>query len=209
MTGNTSLVNYSKKLSALSDFEQKIIKYKYSGPQIKNIHETELLEKVMLLLLNINIITGWVLPTNEYLGPLINQFLKKLQENYEMLNFEEIEFAIRNSGTIIKDWGKEMNLALIDEVLVPYSFQRFELSKIEEKIKNPEPIQKIYTDEEILNIRRGEIEQAFQALKKGGMPIIHVYFHEVLKQDGFIIEGLTIDEFFVKALGTFENLYYR
>lgn len=84
-----------------------------------------------VLLAKINAITGWVVPEMT-LDILIDQFRKKLVESYGDCNPEEIEFAFRNYGTVVKDWGKQMNLSLIDEVMIPYLSRRSEVSKREE-----------------------------------------------------------------------------
>lgn len=165
----------------------------------------ELRISIHKLLLTIHIITGWILPSNDFLDILLQQLELKITDSYENMNTDEIEHAFR-SNSEVKDWGHNMNLNLIDEVLMPYISKRFELSKIEERIKEPAPEQKIYTDEEILNQRRGEIETAFQAMKQGRFPIIHTYFEEVLKEDGFI-KNETIAEFFAAALSVRGKLY--
>lgn len=84
-----------------------------------------------VLLAKINAITGWIVP-DLTLDILIDQFRKKLVESYGDCNPEEIEFAFRNYGTVIKDWGKQMNLSLIDEVMIPYLSRRSEVSQHEE-----------------------------------------------------------------------------
>ncbi|MEP7111364.1 MAG: hypothetical protein ABI760_25435 [Ferruginibacter sp.] len=156
----------------------------------------------MALLLKIHVITGWVIPASKLINILVDQFEKKLVEDYGMLNTEEIEYAFRKGGTMIKDWGKEMNLNLIDQVLSPYVDNRLQASANEEIRKSRPTVQKIYSDEEILNQRRGDIEQAFQAIKKGYYPIHHCYFEEVLSRDGLLKEGETIADFFVRKLNS-------
>ncbi len=85
------------------------------------------------LLVKIHVITGWVIPTGEMLTVLVDQFEKKLFESFPNFNPDEIEFAFRQFGTHVQDWGKQMNLAMIDEVMQPYMNRRYELSQIEEK----------------------------------------------------------------------------
>ena len=61
-----------------------------------------------------------------------------------------------------------------------------------------------------MNERRREIEYAYQAMRKGKLPLIHVYFSEVLCGDGFIKKPEDIDEFFVYCLNNqVERLYER
>lgn len=88
------------------------------------------------LLAKIHVITGWVIPQDEMLNILVDQFQKKLSESYENVNPDEIEYAFRNN-TSVKDWGKVLNLAMIDEVMIPYLDSRREISHIEAIKKVP------------------------------------------------------------------------
>ncbi len=87
------------------------------------------------MIIKIYVITGWAIPADEFAEELARQFYKKMQEGYSNVNPDEIEYAFRTYGTTVKDWGKSMNLALIDEVMIPYLEQRREVSKIEEQKK--------------------------------------------------------------------------
>lgn len=85
------------------------------------------------LLLRISIVTGWTNPEGQLLAILVDQFTKKLTEGYQHVNADEMEYAFRNYGTTVKDWGKAVNLSLIDEVMIPFLGARKEASKIEEQ----------------------------------------------------------------------------
>lgn len=190
------------------DEDNKLIQLKYAAPKIGKLTKTELFNHSMALLLRIHVITGWALPTGEILSVLRDQFSKKLIEDYPSLNVEEIEYAFRRSGTSTEDWGKELNLNLIDKILWPYELRRREASKIEEQRKPPPP-KKPYDPEEVLNQYRYDIETAFQAIRKGYKPLIHSYFTETLVQDGLMKEGEDIHEFLVKVVNNpnVKNLY--
>lgn len=86
------------------------------------------------MLLKISVITGWVLPTETLQNLLVDQFKKKMLESYSECNAEEVEYAFRNFGYQVKDWGKQMNLNLIDEVMRPYLQKRREQSFAEERV---------------------------------------------------------------------------
>lgn len=86
-------------------------------------------------ILKIHVITGWVVPANELVNVLIDQFQKKMIESYPTINPDELEYAFRTYGTTVKDWGKQMNLSLVDEVLIPYMAARQTVSQIEEQAK--------------------------------------------------------------------------
>lgn len=193
-----------------SDEEKQMISMKYKAKQIAGMSEQEIKNWGKALLMKIHVITGWVIPANEFLFNILkDQFEKKLQEDYGMLNTEEIEYAFRRTGTTTIDWGKEMNLNLVDQVLQPYVSKRLDASAAEEKLTANKPAQKIYTDEEILNERRGEIELAYQGMRKGHVPLMHVYFPEVLMADGFIKEEADIAQFFVDRLNSQVECIYE
>lgn len=157
------------------------------------------------LLLKIHVITGWNFPTElDFQKVLVDQFRSKLLEDYAECTLKEVEYAFRNP-TGVGDFGKNLNLHIIDQVMQPYLSKRFEVSK-REKVLNE---QRIYTDEEILNQRREEIETAFQAMKTGHMPLIHIYFKEILVQDELMNDDEKIEDFLVKALATKQNLYIQ
>jgi hypothetical protein len=187
----------------------EVLKNKYSEPTIDKMNDAELLANTADCLLNIHVITGWTLPDDKnYIKVLIEQLCLKLKEDFYMLNFSEIKYAFRQAVGK-QDWGKNMNLELVCTVLGNYSYERSIVSFEEEKINN-KPVQIVYTDEEINNQRRGEIENSFQAMKNGYYPLLHSYFKPILVSDELMNEEETIGEFFVRKLNTnAENIYVR
>lgn len=212
MGTNQEVSQYLQRLSTKinDEFNLEVLKNKYAESKIENLSDVELLTKTAQCLLNIHVVTGWNLPDDkDYIKILTEQFLNKLKEDFHMLNFSEIYFAFRKAVGK-KDWGKNINLELICSVLGAYCVDRSIVSFEEEKINSMPETMKIYTDEEILNERRGEIEFAFQAMKRGKLPLIHIYFEKVLKEDGLFIEGENVSEFFVRKLNNqSENIYKR
>lgn len=154
-------------------------------------------------------ITGWVIPGDELMMVLIDQFEKKLMESYGMFNTEEIEYAFRLTGTTIEDWGKEMNLNLLDKVLIPYLNQRLYVSADEERKKEKPPVQTILTDQQLEDIQRGDIEAYYQQCRNGRIPhSLPDYFKPILVKDGFLKEEQSLSNFFVQRLGNgFKNIY--
>ena len=136
-----ALTSYSTSLSkTLTAAESEIIGLKYRSQRFGKMKESDRLNWSMALLIKIHVITGWVVPDKqEYLNILNDQLQKKLSESYATVNADEVEYAFRNFGTSVKDWGKAMNLSMIDEVLAPYLQRRSELSKIEEDQKKELP----------------------------------------------------------------------
>lgn len=90
------------------------------------------------LLLKIHVITGWEVPQKELMAILADQFAKKILESYPSVTPDEVEYAFRNKPIELKDWGKALNISIIDEVMVPYLEKRFEISRVEEQKKQIE-----------------------------------------------------------------------
>lgn len=151
------------------------------------------------LVIKIGIITGWAVPSEPIYDALLDQLGKKLMEDFGDMNIEEIEYAFRRSANT-KDWGKEINLGFVDEVLGTYLSERMRASAAEEHLKRNPPKQRIYTEEEILNERRGDIEAAYQVLRKKKMSVLHIYFKEVLVQDGLMPEDMELEQFLSNKL---------
>lgn len=85
------------------------------------------------LLLRIHVITGWNLPADDLMSILVDQFDKKIVESYPNVNPDEVEYAFRNSR--VKEWGKQLNISLIDEAMQEYLEARLAVSRIEEQRK--------------------------------------------------------------------------
>lgn len=117
--------------------ELRVLDLKYSAKRFGEMDATERQLNCTKALMIISVITGWTIPNpGPMLDILADQFEKKMSEAYENINLEEVEYAFRNKGLDIKDWGKALNLSLIDEVLKPYLHNRSDLSMQEEKMKS-------------------------------------------------------------------------
>lgn len=112
----------------------QILSNKYKSPQFGKMSPEDVDLWADALLLKINSITGWVIPTGPALVVLSDQLKKKLTESYANVNPDEVEYAFRNHGTEVKDWGKRMNLALIDNIMGPYLMKRYDISLTEEQM---------------------------------------------------------------------------
>jgi hypothetical protein len=114
---------------------------------------------------------------------------KRSLKGYSSLNVQEIEYAFRSFGSSVKDWGKSINLTLIDEVLRPYLHKRAEVRKMEESaIKPPAieaPIEPVDMEKFVEDAR-----SIFLKTKLVGLIPVQVY--EKLEKDGDI--DLTLDE---------------
>ncbi len=152
------------------------------------------------LLLKIHVITGWVIPASDLLTILVDQFQKKLVESYANMNPEEIEYAFRNNGTTVKDWGKAMNLALLDEVLIPYLAERKRLShELEERNAEP-PKQVVNTEAELMDYWRMWTEEYYQRIRSGQVEKVPEYARDILVIDGLIGNRMEADQFLANKL---------
>jgi hypothetical protein len=109
------------------------------------------------------VITGWQLPEDtEYIHIFEDQLKKMLVDEYQNLNVDELDYAMRNHGTVIKDWGKAMNLSLVREALDSYLSSRAELSRLEENVsretESPNtPMEVVDWTDTLKSLKRGEI----------------------------------------------------
>lgn len=118
--------------------EKKILELKYQSLPFSKMRPEELKFCASALLIKISFITGWSLyEDQDSQGILKEQFQLKIVESYPNVNADEMLYAFRQNTTV-KDWGKFMNLALIDEVMIPYLDHRKEVSDLEENLSKPE-----------------------------------------------------------------------
>lgn len=186
--------------------ERSLIQRKYAAPFFKDMNSATRLREGQILLVKIHVITGWEIPKDELLGILVDQFLKKIEESYLMINVEEVEYAFRNKPLEVKEWGKAMNISLIDEVLIPYLNKRSVVSRLEEAALPP-PVQKNYDLETMMNEHREITEACFQRFKKGDEKYFPTLLMEdILKADGIIGKDETVKYCF-KRLIERENIY--
>lgn len=163
----------------------------------------------MALILKIHIITGWTIPADPGLcSILVEQYVKYMSERYEQLNPDEIEYAFRSFGTTVEDWGKAINLNLIDKVLIPYLNDRFKLSETERRLKEPNPPQKIFTQEELDNSAREDAELQYQRfLSRQELKSLEICKAILLKDSLIKEDELVIDFFKRKVTAGFLNIY--
>lgn len=155
------------------------------------LNDAELLKTTAVLILKIYIITGWVVPNNELKHILIHQLSKKIKESYGNVNEAEVEYAFRNNLTV-KDWGKSMNLVLIDQVLSDYLEKRSDVSRAEESYRlrleapPPDPKEEELSDEDFIEANRS----VFTLTKQYGLIAPGCY--DILVKQGKI--NLTLEE---------------
>lgn len=125
-------MTYALSLGWTND-EVRIWDLQYNSRPIKFFKEESLSPHIRALVFKINVVTGWAVPElEEQRRVLYDQFQKKLIEDYSSLNMDEIEYAIRSYGTKIKDWGKAINLSMVEEVLTAFIAHRAQVRRLEE-----------------------------------------------------------------------------
>jgi len=175
------------KETSLTADDRKILDLKYGGKQFGQMTPPERLLNAKALLLKIHIITGWSIPENKLMDILVDQFTKSLEEKFENLNSSEIEYAFRSAGTTIEDWGKSMNLNLLDKVLLPYLNDRYKISEVERQIAYKKNLVNLEPGE---NDYRRMIEEDYQSFLAGMVyQTFPVPYYPQLVKDGFIIEA--------------------
>lgn len=189
MASHQGLTLSIKHLQVLGQADAEVVEAKYASKQICKMTKPELLTTAIISLKRIHVITGWVIPNDvDYVKILGEEFSYKLRESFDMLNFDEITLAFRKMVGR-QDWGKNMNLELLSGVLAAYCAERSRVSEDEMKMRQVNPPQKIYTEQEIMNLRRKEFEIAYQAIRNGYNPLIYDYYEELLVLDGILPLG--------------------
>lgn len=125
----TSLSKLSKVISGLTAQDQKALELKAKSATFGQMVLADLTINAKATLIRISVITGWQLPEGKQLSVLVDQVSKHFQEKYANVNTDEIEFAFRENAADVKDWGKQINLLLLDEVMIPYLRNRTRIVK--------------------------------------------------------------------------------
>lgn len=172
--------------------------------------DADILSHVAETLKRIHVITGWNLPDDiDYMKIITEEFYTKLKEDFHMMNFPEIIFAFRKNGIGVKDWGKNMNLDLICNVLGNYCVERERVSFEEEKAVTEPPPLKINTNDELDNFHRKWTEDFYQRIKSGMVENVPAYCEDILIKDGLMKQGESVSAFFVKALNEQRKNIYK
>lgn len=114
--------------------ERRVLEVKYSMPRVSALSATDLPLHAKAVLIRIHAITGWTIPEDELIyNTLVSEFQNYLTEQCSDMNIDEVSYAVRTYGLQVKDWGKSMNLSLIDQPISAYRAKRAELSALEER----------------------------------------------------------------------------
>jgi hypothetical protein len=176
-------------LSKALEQDNVVLALKHSKPSIVSLPLEKMADTIKALLIRIHAITGWILPTGATLNALQVQLGKKLLEDYDTINEDEIEYAFRKGAWRVSEWGKNFNLGLFDTIMKPYLVERYDASIEEEKedfYKN-----RSFDLRRDVNWRK-QVEDNYQYYIFGSkyyQPLTHPFEYDQLEEDGFFQEG--------------------
>lgn len=164
----------------INSTDRQVLQAKYSGNRFGMMNQEQRNMASFQLLLKIHTVRGWAIPANELMDILVTEFEKKLSESYANVTEEEVMYAFRNVELDIKDWGKSINLSIIDEVMSVYLAQRFELSKMEESRNKPMQL------DEKKDLSEEEWNEWIEDAKKYSFEILPTVMYDYLVKNGTI-----------------------
>lgn len=114
-----------------------MIAIKYAAKRFAQMDDDERMAFTVGTILRMSVITGWKLPDEiEMQNILYEQFSLHMRETWGSYNPEEVMYAVRHYGSEINDWGKSLNLKMIDQLMNKFAAARIEASKLEEQERN-------------------------------------------------------------------------
>lgn len=149
---------------------QQIAEVKYSGPRFSNIDTLDIPLVTKTLLAQICTITGWLMPENKFAQQaLVKEFQCYCMEIADDMTPDEVRYAMRHYALGIKDWGKAVNLQMINEPLIEYRNARAELSEMEGKndvsnVQQSKLSEPFDWHDTIEKLRSGEISGPFEQM---------------------------------------------
>ena len=206
--------NLPERLHSLTDLlpsldkeERDVLIKKYEGKRICEMNENEIIVGAELSLFDISVITGWVIPDHEvYKEKLITQLVLKLKESYHDMNFSEISYAMRKYCSEVEDYGKSVNLALIDKVVKKYKAERMVVSEIELSLTKEKQV--VYTAEQLDEAERENAQRAYERYLKGQELLSPEMNSGILIRDGYIRHESEVLRFFEFCqLNKIQNIY--
>lgn len=127
----------------------EVAKVKYSGPRLASIPEIDYSITCKSILAQICATTGWDMPQNPFMSnAVVSAFEAYCKEYLSDMTGDEILYSFRRFGLNTKDWGKAINLQLINDPIQSYREVRREISDIEDSIPCPDPHDYISGDED-------------------------------------------------------------
>lgn len=138
VTDKQQLAQRSQQISkipfGLSSQDQTILAVKYIQAPISRLDLLQAVGIIQGLIKRIKVIAGWNIPElKEDLEILYAELYQHFCENWPTVNAEEVAFAFRKYGSEVNNWGKDINLVLLDQIIGKYMAERREIGIIEER----------------------------------------------------------------------------
>src|SRR5574339_316517 len=207
---NKAIVSYQNKLPArlltstnfingLKSEELEMLRVKYDGKRIMALGPGAVELGAEILLADSGIITGWTVPDHAlYKKKLLTEIVAWLQDMADDFTFAEIKYALRKYCGEVKDYGKPVNLSLLNNIIKMYRGDREELSRREE-FANP-PKQRIFDHEDYKNFAREDAQICFAWFLKGVMVGSHEDHEQILREDGLLLQDELVTNMFKRRM---------
>lgn len=188
---------------------QEIIQAKYSGTQFREMDLLELVTSCKILLGDLKLITGGLLPTGPSFERLAQIFAQAFQKDYGWLTVPEVQLAINRHSSQIPIFGKDINLVYISKVLNLYLPSKQVATDIEDKFHQRFFDQKKINAEELDNLTREAIQRSYaHYMQTGEYKLLSDVEYNQLVKDKLISNDLHEDYIF-RALYVMKERYRR
>lgn len=103
------------------------------------------------------------------------------------------------------------NFSVLYVARIMNAYQKWASQEFRQSIKEDPPEQVIYTDQQLDDLHRGDVENFYQMIKDGKMTChLPDYFKDILVKDGLMKADDSLADFFVTRLGKgFANIYVK
>jgi hypothetical protein len=161
-----------------------------------------------LILAMIKTLTGWSIPTGAALDLLKSLLASTLQKEYGSLTVKEIEIAFTRHSSKIKDYAKDINISLFNQVMDLYFMDRNEAVRIESDVYLKDVEAKVKSEEDVKNIARASVEESFEDYKTGKFdPIrsnISASLYDTITGDSLASPDI-VSDFIAKGFGAYRS----
>ena len=193
----------------LSKTDKEILLVKYNGLRFSMMDENSLAMAANMAVYKISVITGWSIPSDAtYQDALIAELINKFRESYSDMTAAELLYAFRNHASAVEDYGKALNLQLMDKVVAAYKIARQKVSAIEETQYKTE--QRIFTEDELMDGYREDAERCYQMFISR-IPLRNAeILRPILTLDFKLDTNLPVIQFFIACIQAGKtNLYVK
>lgn len=115
----------------------------------------------------IKLTTGWSIPTGQAMEMLVDLLANTLKKEYVNLTVKEVEIAFVRHASKVKDYTKDINISLFNQVMDHYFGERNEAVRIESDVYLRDVEGKVKSEHEAKNLARSTVEECFIDFKAG------------------------------------------